>query len=145
MQMAEVKVHADPRAYEPRNIFGMLSKRQAIAGAIVAVILVPAVIANVRLGLDPISPLTAAATIPCLAAGVFLTAPVHGLHAEKWIPIVLRARRTPPMRIKRMKTVEFEIDEVKCTRREGRALRRMEKADARARKAESERDGGAAC
>lgn len=136
--MAEVKIHADPRSYEPRNVFGMLSKRQAIAGAVIAVIIVPTVILNLRLGLDPISPLTVLAFIPCLAAGIFLTAPVHGLHAEKWLPIVIRSRRQPPCRVRCGPEVAFEVAEARPTLRQRAALRREARADARARRAESE-------
>lgn len=138
MRMVEEKIHADPRSYEARNIFGSLSKRQFISAVAIAALILPAVVINFRLGLPGLSPVTMAAFVPCIAIGVFLTAPVHGLHAERWLPIVLADLRTPKVLIRRQKVVTLTRVEGRPRASERRAERRRLKAEARARATETE-------
>lgn len=138
--MAETKIHDDFRSYEPRNIFGALSKRQAIAAAACGTIMTGAVYAVWRWNM-PLEPTVIAGAVLCAPIGTLAMAPMRGLHAEKWVPIVMRAKSTGDRMLWGPRRVIVEIEEEKPSPLERWRRSRREKALRRERDAETEHDG----
>lgn len=138
--MHEVKVHADPRTYDPRNIFGAFTRRGAICGAAVIAIVSLAVWAVAARGVN--ETLAWALALPAsVAVGVMALWDTHGLKTERSVPLIVREQRSsrlmtwapPVLRIERAAATE--------TRRERRARTRAERAEGRERARETEVGG----
>lgn len=138
--MAETKIHDDFHSYEPRTIFGALSKRQALAAAGCGVIMTGAVYAIWRWNL-PLEPTVIAGAVLCAPIGTLAMAPMRGLHAERWLPIVVRAKSTGDKMLWGPRRVIVEVEEEKPSPLERWRLRRHEKAMGRERALETEHDG----
>lgn len=138
--MAETKIHDDFHSYEPRNIFGALSKRQAIAAAACIVVMSGAVYGIWRYNL-PLEPTVIAGALICAPVGTLAMAPMRGLHAEKWVPIVVRDKTTVDRMLWGPKRVVIEVEEKKPTASERRRARREEKLAKHERDCEGEHDG----
>jgi len=130
--MAETKIHDDFHSYEPRNIFGALSKRQAIAAAACIVVMSGAVYGIWRYNL-PLEPTVIAGALICAPVGTLAMAPMRGLHAEKWVPIVVRDKTTVDRMLWGPKRVVIEVEEEKPTASERPGRRSSPSASATAR------------
>lgn len=138
--MAETKIHDDFHSYEPRNIFGALSKRQAVAGLACVVVMTAAVYGIWRFGL-PLEPTVLAGAAICAPIGTIAMAPMRGLHAERWLPIVARDRATPERMLWGPERVVIEVERERPGAAERRRARREERRAAAERGREGEHDG----
>lgn len=92
--MHETDIREDPNNYVTRNVFGRFDARSAVTYAVIAALLVPVLALTWRFSLpEPVMLLLMALVVapPTVIGKV----EVHGLHAERWIPAELAARREP--------------------------------------------------
>ena len=138
--MHEVKVHADPESYEPRNVFGVATWRGAVCGAAVFAIVTAAIWAVWSKGADDRLVVVLAAP-PAVAIGVLALWDSHGLKAEKAAPVILRERRSERLMTWAPPMLRVRREEVEATGAERRRRKREERAWARERACESEVGG----
>lgn len=105
--MHETDVREDPNNYVTRNVFGRFDTRSAVTYAVVAALLVPVLGLTWRFSLPEPAMLLLMALVVAPPT-VIGKVEVHGLHAERWIPLALSARREPAQYVWRPARVEVE-------------------------------------
>lgn len=138
--MHEAKVHADPKSYEPRNVFGVATWRGAICFAVVVLIVTAAMWAVWAHGADDRLVVLLAAP-PATIVGVLALWDSHGLKAEKATPVILRERKSERVMTWAPPVVRVRREEPKVAGAERRRRRREERTWARERAGESESGG----
>lgn len=135
----ETLIREDPQNYRPRNVFGSFDRRTALTGAAVLVVATPVVINAATSGWpeEVIGALMILIGAPIALLGC---AKLRGLYFEKWAPLLMKERRRP---------AEMDWTYPALTTQGGtkprptRSQRRTTRADAKARRHESELQVGA--
>ena len=94
----EFDINDDPMAYEARPIFGYWTRRQAVVGACVIVLVSGLSAIAWRIGADAVVTGAAAACVGA-PAGYLCLSRRHGLLPEEWMPIARRERDAPAERV----------------------------------------------
>lgn len=135
----EFAINDDPMAYEARPIFGYWTRRQAVVGGCVIVLVAGLSAIAWRLGVDAVATGSAAA---CVGApvGFFLLSRRHGLLPEEWLPIARRERSAPMERMWTPPRAHVEGPDDGGTRRDSGGVAHVPWATRRMRAVELETD-----
>lgn len=137
----EFDLHDDPASYDARPIFGTFDKRGITTLAVIVVLILPIIVLSFvnEWPVELVSLACAAIAVPVGLAGM---GKIHGLYAERWVPLVLRERKAPREMIWLVPSVVIEGLPPKSepTRAERRAERREARADKRERAREDVED-----
>lgn len=132
----EYELNEDPRIYEPKPVFGVLSWRTAAIAAPTAAACVALGSALTGAGAPPDAVALACAAV-AVPVGVVGLSSLHGMRAEQWMPLLLRELRSPgeliwaPPRpvLTRAEPPAEPADERRARRRAERAARKEQETD----------------
>ena len=130
----EFDLHDDPASYDARPIFGTFDKRGITTLAIIAVLILPIIVMSF-VNDWPVELVSLLCALIACPIGLVGMGKIHGLYAEKWIPLVLRERKSPRemLWITPAVVIEGLPPASEPTRKERRAARREARDDKRAR------------
>lgn len=137
----EFDLHDDPASYDARPIFGTFDKRGITTLAVIVVLILPIIVLSF-LNEWPVELVSLVCAVIAVPVGLAGMGKIHGLYAERWVPLVLRERKAPREMIYLVPSVVIEglPPKKELTRAERRAERREAKADRRARALEDVED-----
>jgi len=137
----EFDLHDDPASYDARPIFGTFDKRGITTLAVIVVLLLPIIVLSF-LNTWPVELVSLACVAIAVPVGLAGMGKIHGLYAEKWVPLMLKERKAPREMIYVVPSVVIDglPPKKEPTRAERRAERREAKADRRARALEDAED-----
>lgn len=123
----EFELNDDPMVYETRPIFGSFSRREALIGGSLSVIVGAVTALAWKLNADPVI-LGGVCAIIAMPIGAFGLSRRHGLLPESWIPLVRLERSAPFERIWTAPKAVFtnhDTSPQKLNRKEAKRIRKI--------------------